>query len=82
MGEQVRIEKDNEWLGRKTRYEFPGKLREKERYQILRISFCTWGGYIRSGRHKVDIWVGHNWKNKFRNSFFSIFLGSHKEVEV
>ena len=82
MGEQVRIGKDNDLLGQKRNYEILGKIREKERFQTLRISFCTWSGDIRSGSYKEGYCVGHQWRVRCRNFSFFIFFKRHKKVEV
>jgi hypothetical protein len=42
VGEQVRFEKVNEWLGRKPKNEPLGKMREKERFKIY-LFFILFG---------------------------------------
>ena len=61
MGEQVRIEKkNNEWLGPKLKYEFLGKMREKDRIKYLAFHFVLGAGDINRGSYKVGIWVSHH----------------------
>ena len=86
MGEQVRIEKNNEWLGRKPKYDFLGKIREKERLKCSCISLVLRAGDIRSVSYKGGIWVGHYWRDKCRIFHFSRSLGvirrlKHMEFE-
>ena len=68
--------KNNEWLGRKPKCEFLGKMTEKRELNIYALHFVLGAGDIRSGSYKVSIWVCHHWRNKCRIFFhFSCSLG-------